>query len=230
MSSPNGNPSVNRTSPVSASTSVQNWSVNRPAVLPEHPKKQKITISIHNKLPVRPGQSQPGLLGSPLEPPTKPAPSSTITNSPAIQSTSSTAATAASSQATKPPAPTEPCTTPVMNGKARLHASVLVPYGAESSEESDEEAKGLGRENGLGVAQGAVGHESVPHELLRETVALNGADSAGSIPTEHGPSLDSTISQVQPALHSENPFAKANGLPGKVRSRAGWTGGWRPPG
>ncbi|KAL4682909.1 hypothetical protein H8957_016528, partial [Semnopithecus entellus] len=61
MSSPNGNSSVNRASPVNASASVQNWSVNRSSVIPEHPKKQKITISIHNKLPVRQCQSLPNL-------------------------------------------------------------------------------------------------------------------------------------------------------------------------
>ncbi|XP_054991299.1 ubiquitin carboxyl-terminal hydrolase 42 isoform X1 [Sorex araneus] len=216
LSSPNGNSSVNRAAPVGAPTSVPNWSVSRPSVLPEHPKKQKITISIHNKLPVRPGPPQPGLLSSPLETPAKPAPSSTVTNPSAIQSTSSTAAPAASSKATKPPAPSEPCAAPVVNGKARLHASVLVPYGAESSEESDEEAKGLGRENGLGVTQGTAGGETAPHELLREPAALNGADGADGEPTAHGPSLDGATGQGQPPLHTENPFAKANGLPGKL--------------
>ncbi|XP_074170029.1 ubiquitin carboxyl-terminal hydrolase 42 [Rhinolophus sinicus] len=222
MSSPNGNSNVNRAGPVNASTSVQNWSVNRSSVIPEHPKKQKITISIHNKLPVRQGQSQPNLHSSSLENPNKPVPSSTITNSSAIQSTSSAPMASVSSKVTKHMAPPESCSKPVMNGKSKLNPSVLVPYGAESSEESDEEAKGLGRENGLGTvesshssAQDAEDDEASRHEL-REPVTLNGANSTDSDPKENGVSFDGASCQVQPAPHSENPFSKANGLPGKL--------------
>ncbi|KAM7142255.1 ubiquitin carboxyl-terminal hydrolase 42 isoform 1-T2 [Molossus nigricans] len=222
MSSPNGNSNVNRAGPVNASTSVQNWSVNRSSVIPEHPKKQKITISIHNKLPVRQGQSQPNLHSNSLENSTKPVPSSTITSSSAIQSTSSTPTTPVSSQVTKQMAPSESCSKPVMNGKSKLSSSVLVPYGAESSEESDEEAKGLGRENGLGTVENsnssaldAEEDEASPHEL-RELVSLNGANSTDSDLKENGLSFDGASCQVQPAPHSENPFSKANGLPGKL--------------
>lgn len=222
MSSPNGNSSVNRAGPVNASTSVQTWSVNRPSVIPEHPKKQKITISIHNKLPVRQGQSQPHLHGSPLESPSKPVPSSTVTNSSTIQSTSSAPTTSVSSKATKQMAPNESSSKPVMNGKSKLNSSVLVPYGAESSEESDEEAKGLGRENGLAAAGSShpsaqdAEDDAASRLELREPVTLNGANSADSDPKENGLSFDGASCQVQPALHAENPFSKANGLPGKV--------------
>ncbi|XP_016069125.1 PREDICTED: ubiquitin carboxyl-terminal hydrolase 42 [Miniopterus natalensis] len=222
MSSPNGNSNVNRAGPVNASTSVQNWSVNRSSVVPEHPKKQKITISIHNKLPVRQGQSQPNLHSSSLENPTKPVPSSTVTSSSATQSTSSAPPTSVSSKVTKQTAPSESCSKPVMNGKSKLSSSVLVPYGAESSEESDEEAKGLGRENGLGAPESANSSaleadddEASQHEL-GEPVTLNGANSTDSDPKENGLSFDGASCPVQPALHSENPFSKANGLPGKL--------------
>lgn len=223
MSSPNGNSNVSRAGAANASTSVQNWSVARASVTPEHPKKQKITISIHNKLPVRPGQSQPSLHNSSLESPAKPAPSSTITTSSATQSTSGAPPTPLPSKLPQPTAPSESCAKPLVNGKATLSASVLVPYGAESSEESDEEAKGLGRENGLGPAESAAScaldagdDEACPHEL-REPVAANGADAgADSGPGENGLSLDGARCPAQPALHSENPFAKANGLPGKL--------------
>ncbi|XP_012878852.1 PREDICTED: ubiquitin carboxyl-terminal hydrolase 42 [Dipodomys ordii] len=227
MSSPNGNPSVNRTSPVNASTSVQNWSVNRPSVIPEHPKKQKITISIHNKLPVRQGQSQPNIHSNSLEAPTKPAPSSTVTSSSAIQSTSNASPMSVSSKVAKSVSPSEPCSQPVVNGKSKLSSSVLVPYGAESSEESDEESKGLTKENGAkenGVgptlspfptAQEAEEGEASQPELL-EPVSLNGANSADGNPKENGLSFDSASCHVQPSLLSENPFSKANGLPGKV--------------
>ncbi|XP_039316506.2 ubiquitin carboxyl-terminal hydrolase 42 isoform X1 [Saimiri boliviensis] len=223
MSSPNGNSSVNRASPVHASASVQNWSVNRSSVIPEHPKKQKITISIHNKLPVRQGQSQPNLHSNSLENPTKPVPSSTITNS-AVQSTSNASMMSVSSKVTKPIPCSESCPQPVMNGKSKLNSSVLVPYGAESSEDSDEESKGLGKENGIGTiasshspGQDAEDEETAPHEL-QEPMILNGANSADSNSDlkENGLPPDGASCQSQPALHSENPFAKANGLPGKL--------------
>ncbi|XP_048223383.1 ubiquitin carboxyl-terminal hydrolase 42 isoform X2 [Perognathus longimembris pacificus] len=222
MSSPNGNPSVNRTSPVNASTSVQNWSVNRPSVIPEHPKKQKITISIHNKLPVRQGQSQPILHSNSLEAPTKPVPSSTITNSSAIQSTSNASTMSVSSKVAKSVSPSKSCSQPVVNGKSKLSSSVLVPYGAESDEESDEESKGLAKENGVvptlspfPAAQEAEDGETSQPELL-EPVSQNGANSADGNLKENGLSFDSASCHVQPALLSENPFSKANGLPGKL--------------
>ncbi|XP_053410480.1 ubiquitin carboxyl-terminal hydrolase 42 isoform X1 [Nycticebus coucang] len=222
LSSPNGNSSVNRTSPVNASTSVQNWSVNRSSVTPEHPKKQKITISIHNKLPGRQGPSQPNLHSNSLENPNKSVPSSTITNSSAIPSTSTASTMSISSKVTKTTTLSEACSKPVMNGKSKLNSSVLVPYGAESSEDSDEESKGLGKENGVGVisnslapSQGAEDEEVSQHEL-QEPITLNGANSADSDLKENGLPFDGADCQVQPALHSENPFSKANGLPGKL--------------
>ncbi|XP_062946318.1 ubiquitin carboxyl-terminal hydrolase 42 isoform X2 [Cynocephalus volans] len=220
MSSPNGNSNVNRASPVNASTSIQNWSVNRSSVIPEHPKKQKITISIHNKLPVRQGQSQPNLHSNSLENLNKPVPSSTITNSSAIQSTSNASTMSVSSKVTKPT--NESCPKPVMNGKSKLNSSVLVPYGAESSEESDEESKGLVKENGIGTIESSLSsshdaedEEASQHEL-QEPVTLNGASGTDSDPKENGLPFDAASCQVQPALHSENPFCKANGLPGKL--------------
>lgn len=222
MSSPNGNPSVNRAGPVNASTSVQNWSVNRPSVIPEHPKKQKITISIHNKLPVRQGQSQPNLHSNSLEAPNKPVPSSTITNSSAIQSTSNASTMSISNKVAKPISPSDSCSKPVMNGKSKLSSSVLVPYGAESSEESDEESKGLAKENGVGTVtsshsagEEAEDDEASQHEL-QEPITLNGANGADGNPKENGLTFEGASCQVQPTLHSENPFSKANGLPGKV--------------
>ncbi|XP_008822230.1 ubiquitin carboxyl-terminal hydrolase 42 [Nannospalax galili] len=226
MSSPNGTTSINRASPVTASTSVQNWSVNRPSVIPEHPKKQKITISIHNKLPVRQGQAQlNNNLHSPsLEAPSKAVPSSTITNASSIQSTSNAPTMAVSKKVAKFFAPSESCSKPMVNGKAKLSSGVLVPYGAESSEESDEESKGLAKENGLGMMASAhcsgleaedEDSEATPHEL-QEPIMLNGANSAESDLRENGLAFDVASCQVQPTLHTENLFSKLNGLPGKL--------------
>lgn len=236
VSSPNGNTSVNRAGPANASTSVQNWSVNRPSVIPEHPKKQKITISIHNKLPVRQGQAQlsNNLHGTSLEAPSKAAPSSTITNPSAIQSTSNAPTTSASNKVAKSVSPSESCSKPLVNGKAKVSSSVLVPYGAESSEESDEESKGMAKENGVDMmasthcagpeAEDEDG-EASPHEL-QEPVLLNGANSADSDSKENSLAFDSASCQVQPDVHTENLFSKLNGLPGKVSGRKGDLRSW----
>lgn len=45
------------------------------------------------------------------------------------------------------------CVTSVMNGKFKLNLSVLVFYGVELFEESDEEVKGFSKENGLGTIE-----------------------------------------------------------------------------
>lgn len=217
MSSPNGSSSVNRASPVHASTSVQSWSVNRPSAVPEHPKKQKITISLHNKLPVRQGPSPAGPHGGPSESPGKPAPCATV-STPAVQPTSN-----AASAVPKPVAPAEACSAPMVNGTAKLSPKlspgVLVPYGAESSEESDEEPKGLRREHGLGARL----PENCPPARAEagsspacQQEPVHGAKGADSEATESGPSVDGASCQVAPAVPSESSFAKANGLPGKV--------------
>ncbi|XP_045142057.1 ubiquitin carboxyl-terminal hydrolase 42 [Echinops telfairi] len=222
LSSPNGNPSVSRAGPVNASTSVQNWPGNRASVVPEHPKKQKITISIHNKLPTRQGQPQPSLHNSSLETPSKPTPSSTVTTSSPAQSTSHASPVSASSKGPAQLSPGEPCPQPVVNGKAKLNASVLVPYGAESSEESDEESKGLSKENGLGPAESArpsardAEDDAATQHGLPVTLALNGASSADSNPKENGLPFDGAGCLTLPAPLSDNPFPKANGLPTKL--------------
>ncbi|XP_040430453.1 ubiquitin carboxyl-terminal hydrolase 42 isoform X5 [Cygnus olor] len=61
---------------------VQNWAITRPSIT-DPSKKQKITISIHNKLPARQTVSQPDCLSSAVEDEdlNKAVPSSTITNS-----------------------------------------------------------------------------------------------------------------------------------------------------
>lgn len=115
----------------------------------------------------------------------------------------------------------------MVNGKAKVGSSVLVPYGAESSEESDEESKGLAKENGVDMMTSTQSSrpetadedgEASPHEL-QESVMLNGANSADSDSRESSLAFDSASCQVQPDLHTENLFNKLNGLPGKVSGR-----------
>lgn len=116
-----------------------------------------------------------------------------------------------------------------MNGKAKVGSSVLVPYGAESSEESDEELKGLAKENGVDMMAGshsdrpeaAADEEGEASHELQDSVMLNGANSADSDSRENNLAFDSASCQVQPDLHTENLFSKLNGLPGKVSGREG---------
>ncbi|XP_028913255.1 ubiquitin carboxyl-terminal hydrolase 42 isoform X2 [Ornithorhynchus anatinus] len=227
------NSNLNRASPAPTST-IQNWTVNRPSIIPEPPKKPKITISIHNnKLPVRQGQAPANLHNSSLETLNKPLPSSTVTNSSAIQSTSNASTMSVATKVSKQIVPGESCSKPVMNGDSKMNSNLLVPYGAESSEESDEESKGLGKENGLskpfnGLLTGnGVGtlqnssscqdaeDESSQHELP-ETVTVNGANSIACDLKENGLVFDDSTCQVKPAIHTENPFSKTNGLHEKM--------------
>uniref|UniRef100_A0A670KFU6 ubiquitinyl hydrolase 1 n=1 Tax=Podarcis muralis TaxID=64176 RepID=A0A670KFU6_PODMU len=184
------NVTLTRPSSAPPAMSIPNWTMNRPttAATPDPSKKQKITISIHNKLSARQSVSHASCT---LDNPSKPAPSSTISSPAAVQSTSSAPAVSAPNQVPKQMPPSEPCSKLVVNGKSKLNPSTLVPYGAESSEDSDEESKGLVKENG-------------------HAAPLNGilAENAASI-------CNDSTSQAKPAKSAENPFSKANGLPGK---------------
>ncbi|XP_053131932.1 ubiquitin carboxyl-terminal hydrolase 42 isoform X2 [Hemicordylus capensis] len=219
---------LNRPSSAPPATSIQNWTMNRPApaTTPDPSKKKKITISIHNKLSARQTVSH----NCTLENLNKPAPSSTISNPSAVQSTSSASTVSAANRVAKPAAPSESCSKLVMNGKSKLNSSTLVPYGAESSEDSDEESKGLVRENGhsksfngipIGNAASAAEsccsschsaeEEGPQHEPL-ESVAVNGALSPEEAPKENGLPCDDPPCQAKSAKSTENPFSKANGL------------------
>ncbi|KAG8145655.1 hypothetical protein E2320_012141 [Naja naja] len=150
-------------SPSAPSLSISKWTMNRSATAgpPDSSKKPKLTLSIHNnKLPARQSVSHPSCT---LESLNKPAPSSTISNPSAVQSTSSTSAvSSAANQVSKPAAPGKSASKLIMNGKAKHSPSLLVPYGAESSEESEEESKGLLKENG---------HVKVSNGILLDTAA-----------------------------------------------------------
>lgn len=121
-----------------------------------------------------------------------------------------------------------------MNGNAKLSSSTLVPYGAESSEDSDEESKGLVKENGHakrfnGIAMGnaassSEGSCSSCHAAEEEgsppappkDVTVNGAVGLEDAPKENGIACADLACQAKPAKAAENPFSKTNGLHGKV--------------
>ncbi|KAL7979233.1 hypothetical protein Chor_015257 [Crotalus horridus] len=151
-------------SPSAPSLSISKWTMNRSATAagpPDSSKKPKLTLSIHNnKLPARQSISHTSCTVETLS---KPAPSSTISNPSAVQSTSSSSTvSSAANQVSKPNTPGKSGSKLIMNGKAKHSASILVPYGAESSEDSEEESKGLLKENG---------HLKVPNGILSENTA-----------------------------------------------------------
>ncbi|KAJ7305864.1 hypothetical protein JRQ81_010230 [Phrynocephalus forsythii] len=228
---------LNRPSSAPPAMSIPNWPLNRPAsaTTPDPSKKQKITISIHNsKLPARQSVSQASCTMDHLN---KPAPSSTISNPSAVQSTSSASNASAAHQVPKPPAPSEPCSKLVVNGKSKLSPSMLVPYGAESSEDSDEEPKGLVKENGhptvfngilIEVAATPVEEEGsssspcrsaekeAPQQEPPQNMSVIVSVSLHDGPKHNGQICNDSVCQAKPVKLSENSFSKANGLPGKL--------------
>ncbi|KAH0631939.1 hypothetical protein JD844_019849 [Phrynosoma platyrhinos] len=227
------NATLTRPSSAPPATSIPNWTMNRPATatMPDPSKKQKITISIHNnKLPGRQSVSHASCTLDNLN---KPAPSSTISNPSAVQSTSSASTVLAANQVPKQTAPSEPCSKLVMNGKSKLSPSMLVPYGAESSEDSDEELKGLVKENGHSKSFNGILIENAATALENSCPSFHNTEkevsqhepsknitvvvsiSLNDAPKQNGQICNDSTCQTKPVKLAENPFSKANGLPGK---------------
>ncbi|XP_061456093.1 ubiquitin carboxyl-terminal hydrolase 42 isoform X2 [Rhineura floridana] len=228
------NVTLTRPSSAPPAMSIPNWTMNRPttAATPDPSKKQKITISIHNnKLSARQSVSH---ISCSLDNPNKPAPSSTISNSSAVQSTSSASTVSAPNQVPKQMPPSESCSKLVVNGKSKLNPSTLVPYGAESSEDSDEESKGLVKENGHTTAVNGILMENnaasalessclschntekeVPQHEVSKNITVVVSISLNDAPKQNGQICNDFTCQAKPIKSAENPFSKTNGLPGK---------------
>ncbi|XP_068278574.1 ubiquitin carboxyl-terminal hydrolase 42 [Nyctibius grandis] len=208
---------------------VQNWAITRPSIT-DQSKNQKITISIHNKLPARQTVSHPDCLSSAAENEdlSKPVPSSTITHSLAAESTSNASTMSVATNVSKQEVPDEIFVEPAVNGSSKL-SSDNVPYSTEPSGKS-EESKGLFKRNcnvisSNGILIGKVvrtlqnSHSSCQsaeeersqHELPK-TDSLNGAISLDNESKENGLKLYDSTCQVQPVKPSEIFFSKANGL------------------
>ncbi|KFV39952.1 Ubiquitin carboxyl-terminal hydrolase 42, partial [Gavia stellata] len=221
---------VKRPSSAPPTACVQNWAITRPSIT-DPSKNQKITISIHQKLPARQTVSQPDCLSSAVEDEdlSKPVPSSTITNSSAAESTSNASTMSVATNVSKQEVPDEIFVEPAVNGNPKLSYDNAVPYGAESSGKS-EESKGLFKRNcniisSNGILIGKVvrslqnSHSSCQnaeeersqHELPKND-SLNGAISLDNESKENGPKLDDSTCQVQPVKASEIFFSKTNGL------------------
>ncbi|NXY89511.1 UBP42 hydrolase, partial [Alcedo cyanopectus] len=225
------NVTLKRPSSAPPTACVQNWAITRPSIQ-DPPKNQKITISIHNKLPARQTVSHPEYLSSAVEDEdlSKPVPSSTITNSSAVESTSN-ASTSVASNFSKQDVPDEIFVEPVVNGNGnpKLSSDNAVLYGAESSGKA-EESKGLFKRNcnivsSNGILIGKVirtlqnshsscqnAEEERPQHELPKNDSLNGAISLDNESKENGLKLDDSTCQVQPVKPSEIFFSKTNGL------------------
>ncbi|NXG40886.1 UBP42 hydrolase, partial [Psilopogon haemacephalus] len=211
---------------------VQNWAIARPSI-PDPSKPQKITISIHNKLPARQTVSQPDCLSGAAEDEdlSKPVASSTITNSSAAESTSNASTVSVATNISKQETPDEIFVEPAVNGNGnpKLSSDNVAPYSAEPSGKS-EESKGLFKRNcnivsSNGILIGKVvrtlqnSHSSCQnaeeersqHELPKND-SLNGAISLDNESKENGLKLDDATCQVQPVKPSEIFFSKTNGL------------------
>ncbi|KAJ8363839.1 hypothetical protein SKAU_G00126700 [Synaphobranchus kaupii] len=147
--------SVSRTGPSLSSCSSVPQLISRPTGIPEPAKRQKLSFPIGQGKTVRPSQAQPALQSNPScsqsissfshpQPSSSSsAPSSSSSSSSSLKSTSENRAVVVSRPDASPvPRP------PRVNGTPLNHcATFLVPYGQESSEESDQEGGVL--ENGL---------------------------------------------------------------------------------
>ncbi|NXK92423.1 UBP42 hydrolase, partial [Formicarius rufipectus] len=220
---------VKRPSSAPPTACVQNWAISRPSMT-DPSKSQKITISIHNKLPARPTVSQVECLSSAGEDEdlSKPVPSSTITNSSAAEPTSNLPCMAVPTSVSKQEVPDDIFVEPAVNGNPKLGSENMVPYGAEPSGKS-EESKGLFKRNcnvisSNGILLGKVvrtlhnshsscqnAEERAQHELPKID-SLNGAISLDNEYKENGLKLDDSTCQVQPVKPSEMFFSKANGV------------------
>ncbi|KAM6379190.1 ubiquitin carboxyl-terminal hydrolase 42 isoform 1-T2 [Pluvialis apricaria] len=209
---------------------VQNWSITRPSNT-DPSKNQKITISIHNKLPARQTVSQPDCLTSAVEDEdlSKPVPSSTITNSSAAESTSNASTMTVATNISKQEVPDEIFAEPAVNGNPKLSSDNTVHYVAEPSGKS-EESKGLFKRNcniisSNGILLGKVvrtlqnshpscqtAEEERSQLELPKNDSLNGAISLENESKENGLKLDDSTCQVQPVKPSDIFFSKTNGL------------------
>uniref|UniRef100_A0A8D2QAP0 ubiquitinyl hydrolase 1 n=1 Tax=Zonotrichia albicollis TaxID=44394 RepID=A0A8D2QAP0_ZONAL len=219
---------VKRPSSAPPTACVQNWAISRPPMA-DPAKAQKITISIHNKLPPRQAVPQPECPSSAVEEEDlKPLPSATITNSSAAEPTSNLSTVSVATNVSKQEVADEIFVEPAVNGNPKLCSDSVVPYGAEPSGKP-EESKGLFKRHcnvisSNGILIGKVvrtlhnshsscqnAEERSQHELPKID-SLNGAISLDNEYKENGLKLDDSTCQVQPVKPSEIFFSKANGV------------------
>ncbi|XP_061079554.1 ubiquitin carboxyl-terminal hydrolase 42 isoform X2 [Conger conger] len=197
-SSSSSSSSVGRAGPSLSSCSSVPQLISRPTGIPEPAKRQKLSFPIGQGKTVRPLQAQPSLQSNPscsqsLSSISHPQPSSSSASSSSSSSSSSSTPSKSTSEnravlVSRPDVPPVP-RPPRVNGTPLNHcATFLVPYGQESSEESDQEGGVL--ENGLAKP--------------RLSPAVNGKNGGGS--ASYGPPA-----RPQPQPQPQPPPPRTNG-------------------
>ncbi|KAM4631981.1 ubiquitin carboxyl-terminal hydrolase 42 [Discoglossus pictus] len=174
------NTSLNKPTPKIVFSLSQKMSTNKPTAIPVPSKKQK-TIII-NKPCAPQGQSLPNVNNArdssskPVQPSTTDTPSTTQSTSVVIRELVQHKSSSG----------------PVLNGKPRISSNLLVPYGAESEEESEEELKGSNNESVPGKnINGVLSRNNVGtanYEPVKE-IAQNGETSEPSVSFNEGPNV-----------------------------------------
>ncbi|XP_033921260.1 ubiquitin carboxyl-terminal hydrolase 42-like [Melopsittacus undulatus] len=220
---------IKRPSSAPPTACIQNWAMTSPSAT-DPSKAQKVTLSLHNKLPECQSVSQPGCLASALENEdlSKTVPSSTITNSFRAESTSNASTVAVVANISKQEVPAEMFVEPAVSPSPALGSDATVPSSAESSGKS-EASNGVFKmnykisSNGIVIWQ-VVGtlqnscsfcesaEEERSHPELPQNDSLNGAISLDIGSKQNGLKLDDFACQVQPAKPSEIFSAETNGL------------------
>ncbi|XP_076856355.1 ubiquitin carboxyl-terminal hydrolase 42 [Brachyhypopomus gauderio] len=173
---------------LSSSSSASHQPV-RPTAIPEAPNRPKLTFLIGQGKTVRPSQSQPGPCSS----------SAAVSHLRPLPSSSSSSAPQSTSDLRRPVQ---------VNGSAAAHnrAAFLVPYGQESSDESDQEGGAL--DNGTGKsypgAKAANGKGGMDGPLFHSSSSLTPkTNGSSSFPRENGSGL---VHSAQNGHHKVNGF------------------------
>ncbi|KAM9305519.1 ubiquitin carboxyl-terminal hydrolase 42 [Gastrophryne carolinensis] len=175
--------SVNGTVLTNSCTSVKRplvaGPVNRQVSVNSAAKKQKITITINKQHPVLQGPSLHGALkaestaGSNMaSPATKQCPALSTSNVP--------------TQSEFKHAPVKLNRGNLVNGKSKIASNLLVPYGTESSEESEEEQKGIHKRRWSGkCADGTVTTNGHSTSTLSPDGTSKAEEEAAEPPSDH---------------------------------------------
>lgn len=182
--------------------------VNRQVSINNTVKKQKITITINKQHPVQ---------GPPLHdaPKTQSATIASLTSATTTKPCPTLSTSIVPTQSELKHAPIRLNRGTLVNGKSKATSNLLVPYGTESSEESEEEQKGIRKRRWSGkCADGTVtanGHCS-PTDTLDRTDSLV---EELLVPLEHSPTAQNELSNhdgYEPSISSSQNGEKHVGL------------------
>ncbi|KAM5153100.1 ubiquitin carboxyl-terminal hydrolase 42 isoform 2-T3 [Mantella aurantiaca] len=160
--------------------------VNRQVSINSTIKKQKITITINKQHPVQ----GPSLYDAPK---TESATSANLTSINTTKPCPTSSTSSVPTQSESKHAPIRLNRGTLVNGKSKVTPNLLVPYGTESSEESEEEQKGIPKRRWSGkCADGAVtaNRHSTPLDTLDRT---DGLKEDSMTPLESSPTTQNEL-------------------------------------